>query len=109
MCLGFLGPALFRCKHPTKEGWISLDFLVRIEIYQWVTRKNRRTFFLGAFSVGRARNGAYRSDAVAQDWSCSQSNGYSDFPQWNARANPSVTSVPIGSPWPDAISLGREE
>jgi hypothetical protein len=29
--------------------WISLDSLVRIETYQWVTRHKARKFFLGAF------------------------------------------------------------
>jgi hypothetical protein len=29
-------------------GWISLDSLVRIETFQWVTRKQSRILFLGA-------------------------------------------------------------
>jgi DNA-binding transcriptional LysR family regulator len=46
----------FAAKAPlTRVGfpWISLDSLVRSETYQWVTRKKRRKFFLGAFFVGK--------------------------------------------------------
>jgi hypothetical protein len=41
--------------------WISLDSLVRIETYQWVTRDNRAKVFLDAFvpaGVRGARTGA---------------------------------------------------
>jgi hypothetical protein len=33
--------------------WISLDSLVRIETYQWVTRKNLRKIFPRAFVVAK--------------------------------------------------------
>jgi hypothetical protein len=38
--------------------WISLDFLVRIETYQWVTREKARKFFLAFFSALNAADGA---------------------------------------------------
>ena len=44
--LGFLGSWLFRCEALRSEGWISLDFLVRIEIYQWVARHEAGTILL---------------------------------------------------------------
>jgi hypothetical protein len=35
--LGFLGPSRFCPGRPENKGWISLDSLVRIETFQWVT------------------------------------------------------------------------
>jgi hypothetical protein len=49
--LEFLGSWLFGFEKPVLGvvfPWISLDSLVRIESYQWVTRENRRRIFLRA-------------------------------------------------------------
>jgi hypothetical protein len=44
----------FGFENPCSRGldfiWISLDSLVRIEPFQWVTWETRREFFLEAFS-----------------------------------------------------------
>ena len=51
--LDFLGPWPLRSRKPPilRVGfpWISLDSLVRIETFQWVTRDYRRKIFRGAF------------------------------------------------------------
>ena len=56
--LDFLGPSPFRCEHPRfmRVGfpWISLDFLVRIETYQWVTRDFRENNFHAPSLASRA-------------------------------------------------------
>jgi hypothetical protein len=51
--LGFLGTCPFR--------WISLDSLVRIETYQWVTRDFPRNIFLEPRLGARGRNRRLRS------------------------------------------------
>src|SRR5580704_11527249 len=47
--LGFLGPSRFCPERPENKAWISwisLDSLVRIETFQWVTRDSPRRKFL---------------------------------------------------------------
>ena len=39
----------FRAKTLANEGWVSLDSLVRIETYQWVTRGKPRKYFRSRF------------------------------------------------------------
>src|ERR1700722_1427708 len=47
--LGFLGPLRFWPGRPENEAWISLDSLVRIETFQWVTRDSPQRKFLAPF------------------------------------------------------------
>ena len=48
--LDCLGPSRLTAKTSDLGYWISLDFLlVRIQIYQWVTRETRAKIFHGAF------------------------------------------------------------
>jgi hypothetical protein len=67
-------PPLMRVGFP----WISLDSLVRIETYQWVTRKKRRKFFPLAFPSCTSRAGtepavlAYGSAGVGHGRKLSQ-------------------------------------
>ena len=48
----FLAPGRFAAKTPDHEGWLSLDSLVRIDTFQWVTRVLAGKIFSSAFSVG---------------------------------------------------------
>jgi hypothetical protein len=65
-------------------SWISLDSLVRIETFQWVTRLEAGKLFLACSSALRgAGTGARgRGHAEAQDWSWPELNLTSDFLQW---------------------------
>jgi hypothetical protein len=47
--LDFLGSWPFRSEGSPHEDWISLDFLVGIETYQWVTRLGAKIIFPRAF------------------------------------------------------------
>jgi hypothetical protein len=66
--------------------WISLDSLVRIETFQWVTRVFRRKNFLTASSPEAANRWNERlrfGHAEAQDCSSGKPNLISDFLQEN--------------------------
>jgi hypothetical protein len=69
----FLDRRLFLGKPPilgVGKAWISLDSLVRIETYQWVTRISPESFFLPAFVVAKelsnrlAHDLAWRRDGL---------------------------------------------
>jgi|HubBroStandDraft_3_1064219.scaffolds.fasta_scaffold33154_2 hypothetical protein len=64
-------------------SWISLDSLVRIETYQWVTRLEARKLFISPFPWREIRrNGRPQSwHAEAQDCSWGKLNLVSDFLQ----------------------------
>jgi hypothetical protein len=49
--------------------WISLDSLVRIETFQWVTRESRGKFLPPAFVVGKQA-----SKQLAQESACGGTN-----------------------------------
>jgi hypothetical protein len=74
-------------------SWISLDCLVRIQTFQWVTRLEGGNFFLSPFpGVRSAGTGACgRGHAEAQDCSWGKLNLVSDFLQWIV-----VRAVPLG-------------
>jgi hypothetical protein len=80
----FLAPGCFALKaRPTWVGlsWISLDSLVRIETYQWVTRHKVGKYLSLAFPLtsGGAGTGACgRGHAEAQDWSWAKHTLVSD-------------------------------
>jgi hypothetical protein len=62
--------------------WISLDSLVRIETFQWVTRDYPRRKFLAPFAARqRAGQEGYSYDAEMQYGSSSKSNSFSAFMQ----------------------------
>jgi hypothetical protein len=63
--------------------WISLDSLVRIETYQWVTRQKPSKSFARRFFRGEGRrNGTLLSrPCAAQDCSSGKLTSVSDFPQ----------------------------
>ena len=64
--------------------WISLDFLVKIETYQWVTRDFREMNFARASSprlTVAAPGACGRGHAEAQDCSWGKLNSISDYPQ----------------------------
>jgi hypothetical protein len=64
--------------------WISLDSLVRIETYQWVTRDFRRKKNLAPFSLalrGAGTGACGRGHAEAQDCSWGKLKLVSDFLQ----------------------------
>ena len=83
----FLAPGCFALKaRPTWVGlsWISLDSLVRIETYQWVTRHKVGKFFSLAFpltSRGPGTGACGRGHAEAQDCSWAKLTLVSDFLQ----------------------------
>jgi hypothetical protein len=63
-------------------SWISLDSLVRIEIFQWVTRLEAGKTFRALFRIRSAGLGARgRGHAEAQDCSWGKLNLFSDFLQ----------------------------
>jgi hypothetical protein len=54
-------------------SWISLDSLVRIEIFQWVTRLEAGKFFSRAFSLTLRGAGTERVvEAIAEGQDCSR-------------------------------------
>jgi hypothetical protein len=64
--------------------WISLDSLVRIETFQWVTRGFRGKNFSPAFPHGAARRrdgSGGRGHTEARNCSCGELTGASDFLQ----------------------------
>jgi hypothetical protein len=75
--------------YPTKSNenryWISLDFLVRIDRYQWVTRDKPCEKFSWRWGVERA-GGTLSKPWGAQDCSWGKSNPISDFTQSIVRA-----------------------
>ena len=82
--LVFLAPGRFAAKTPDHEGWISLDSLVRIETYQWVTRHKAEKLFSRASCLAFERrwDGSPRSWHVeGQDCAWGELNRGSDFPQ----------------------------
>jgi hypothetical protein len=85
--LGFLGSRPFRCKGPILGvgfPWISLDSLVRIETFQWVTRIFAERKFLAPFPPGERRGGTEacgRSHSEAQACSWGKLNPVSVFLQ----------------------------
>ena len=85
-------PPIMRVGFP----WISLDSLVRIETYQWVTRTKRAKIFLSAFAVGfeaperSTRSRPYGSAGL----SMGQPNLFSDFPE-EIVAEPFPLAAPI--------------
>jgi hypothetical protein len=80
---GFLGTSPFRCETPDYEGWISLDSLVRIETFQWVTRIKAKTFFPTAFGVAKGPSKRLAHDLAREREDCSwhKLNSVSDFLQ----------------------------
>jgi hypothetical protein len=68
---------------PIGFPWISLDSLVRIETYQWVTRDFQERFFHAAFVVANEPpgGGAQFWHAKVQDCSWGKRNSISDFLQ----------------------------
>ncbi|MGB7972743.1 MAG: hypothetical protein WCF81_00035 [Roseiarcus sp.] len=71
-------------KQEVEKAWISLDFLVRIEPFQLVTRDFRLKKFLAPFAAVAAAPGrAQRSLALGKrkDWSSGKLNLVSDFLQ----------------------------
>jgi hypothetical protein len=71
--LDFLGSWLFCSESPPDVDWIVLDFLVRIETYQWVTRHKVGKFFSLAFpltlrSAGTGAWGRGRTEAEDYSW-----------------------------------------
>jgi hypothetical protein len=77
----FLARGRFAAKTPARECWISLDFLVRIETFQWVTRLLAGRIFPRAFSARAGTGACDRGDAKAQDCSWGKLNSISDFLQ----------------------------
>src|SRR5271154_6885330 len=83
----FLAPGRFAAKAPLMRvglSWISLDSLVRIETFQWVTwleagKLFSPPFFTGVRSAGTGACG--RGHAEAQDYSSGKLNLISDFLQ----------------------------
>ena len=54
----FLDGGRFAAKAPSPRGWVSLDSLVRIETFQWVTRTPPRKKILALSPARGARNGS---------------------------------------------------
>ncbi len=82
----FLGSGCFATKTPILSvgfPWISLDSLVQIVTYQWVTRIFREKKILAPFSPAEAPKGARGRLGIqkAQDCSSHQLNLISAFPQ----------------------------
>jgi hypothetical protein len=93
--LDFLGSWLFCSESPPDVDWIVLDFLVRIETYQWVTRHKVGKYLSLAFPLtsGGAGTGACgRGHAEAQDWSWAKLTLVSDFLQTIVLASAEVAS-----------------
>jgi len=85
--LDFLGPWPLRREAPpfiaVGLSWISLDSLVRIKTYQWVTRHKAGKSFSRRFSRGveRRRNGSPRSRPCGGAELLMGQSLASDFPQ----------------------------
>ena len=83
----FLARGRFAPKAPLLSdglSWISLDSLVRIETFQWVTRLEAGKLYSRAFSLAFAAPGREpvgRGHAEAQDCSWGKLNLISDFLQ----------------------------
>jgi hypothetical protein len=67
-------------------SWISLDSLVRIQPFQWVTMALRGKLFLGAFPGGwkRDKGRVWFWGSEALEISSGKHSRYSDFQQGNA-------------------------
>jgi hypothetical protein len=91
---------------PMRVGfpWISLDSLVRIETFQWVTQLEAGNFFLGPFPwrYKRRKGSRGRGHAEAQDCSWRKLNPVSDFLQEIV-----VRAVPLRPPQSKSSSLWR--
>jgi hypothetical protein len=84
--LVFLERRRFAAKPPIMRvgfPWISLDSLVRIETFQWVTRIKAETFFPTAFVVAKGPSKRLAHDLAREREDCSwhKLNSVSDFLQ----------------------------
>jgi hypothetical protein len=87
--------------------WISLDSLVRIVTFQWVTREKRRTFFLDAsWPSNPGTNSVFCCGG--QDCSSRKLNVGSDFPQSIvARSDSFSAPVQAGTLAPSAAQFAQ--
>ncbi len=84
--------------------WISLESLVRIETYQWVTRDKSAKNFRGAFSLLLRRNRTAESPLARVDTGSLIGQVYPDFGL--AAINCRFKPIPFG--WLDPGSRGRD-
>jgi hypothetical protein len=105
----FLARGRFAAKAPFMRvgfPWISLDSLVRIETFQWVTRLEAGKLFSRAFSLtlrGAGTGACGRGHAEGQDCSRGKLNQISDFLQ-------EIVVQPTSfARCRSRISLGRQE
>jgi hypothetical protein len=95
---GFSWKVTVLAAKPTVTGigfpWISLDSLVRIETYQWVTRIKAEKFFPTAFVAAKEPSRRLTRDLAREREDCSwrKLNSVSDFLQ--------DIAVPVVPVWP---------